>query len=119
MNLIEEGMVVTNHLNQTITVESVEKGIYGLLVKGLLPSGSLYLAYCLWELPPGEVIRGWYNWFQRDYFTIQTGEKILKLACVTLGRKDPMPRTVEAFDQRIEETWETIRKEEQDAVSQA
>ncbi len=110
MNLIEEGMVITNAQGKQLTVSIVIPGVYGLLVRGYMErledDGEVYL---IPELPPSDCEWDWYGWFCKSHAVLPNG---LRVGCVEFRYIDPRD-TIEEYDAEWERTCEAIRKEEQ------
>lgn len=121
MNLIEVGMVIKNCKGAEALITSVEKGVHGLLVTGeALTYGISFKAFVPWELPPIEATwpekANWYGWLNRSFITVPIGEKGLRMGIVSKRREDKYPNTIQDYDTKMKETWDTIRKEEPDAT---
>ena len=114
MNLIEEGMITIDEDGDESTITSVERGQHGLLVKRkydnpIYGPGEDFIPWeCSLPEKPGE---RWYGWFHH-YLIIQG----IKIGMVAAGSTDGTV-TIEDYDTRMKETWEAIRKEEQDEMS--
>jgi hypothetical protein len=106
--MIEVGMVIKNSEGQELHVSNVVKGIYGLLVIGYMPERHMVgEAYLVPELAAEDPVWGWYGWARKTFAVLPTG---LKIGAVTRWVYDP--RTIEEYDSKLKETWDTIRTEE-------
>ncbi len=108
MNIIEVGDEITNEEGHLVVVTLVEKGKYGLLVRGtFVNTGTTYEGYYIAELPPVS-IKPWYGWAGRYKETLANGHEV---GCVDLLRIDAR-QTTEEYDKEWERTLETMRLEQ-------
>ena len=111
--MIEVGMVITTDAGEEVVIDSVAQGKYGIRVTGKFDDGLVYGDYLPYELPPPEEdVRPWYNWANCAHIILPLGKGI-KVGCVSWSRVEA-PFLLEDCEARMKETWEIIRKEEQE-----
>lgn len=117
-SLIEPGMVIKNHEGYEVNIETVERGQFGLFLRGVFrESGAQFGGYTPWELPPIE--RQDYHWhgMARATITLLHNSHNIKVGILSLYQRARHTWNIEAYETKWEETIEAMRKEEQDGYS--
>lgn len=111
--LLSIGNKVLNVEGDEAEITSVQRGYFGLLVKGkFIKDLASFESFLPYELPPCEqehkgVYIRWYGWRWRSLLVLPNG---MKLGTVAFGRSDARS-TIEAYDAEWERTISLMQEE--------